>query len=147
MAEMRHRGFCTLCRSRCGAIFVTRDGLLKEVLPDPEHPTGGALCAKGRAAPEILADRGRLTRPLRRTRPKGDPDPGWEPVSWDEALADIAGRLSEIRDTHGPDAASAIQAAALKVMPRASAKANSSDSLSTRWRWSMVQPVSSPTTM
>ena len=104
MAEMRHRGFCTLCRSRCGAIFVTRDGLLKEVLPDPEHPTGGALCAKGRAAPEILADLGRLTQPLRRTRPKGDPDPGWEPVSWDEALADIAGRLSEIRDTHGPDA-------------------------------------------
>ena len=36
MAEMRHRGFCTLCRSRCGAIFVTRDGLLKEVLPDDE---------------------------------------------------------------------------------------------------------------
>lgn len=104
MPQGRHHGFCTLCRSRCGAIFVTEGGRLKEVLPDPAHPTGGALCAKGRAAPEILADRGRLTLPLRRTRPKTDAEPGWEPVSWDEALADIAGRLAEIRDTHGPDA-------------------------------------------
>ena len=104
MTEMRQRGFCTLCRSRCGAIFVTEGGRLKQVLPDPDHPTGGALCAKGRAAPEILADTGRLTRPLRRTRPKTDADPGWEPVSWDEALADIAARLAAVRAEHGPDA-------------------------------------------
>ena len=101
---MRQRGFCTLCRSRCGAIFVTQEGRLREVLPDLQHPTGGALCAKGRAAPEILADRERLTRPLRRTRPKSDADAGWEPVEWDEALDDIARRLADIRDTHGPDA-------------------------------------------
>ena len=100
-SEMRHHGFCTLCRSRCGAIYVVADGRIREVLPDPDHPTGGALCAKGRAAPEMLADRDRLTTPLRRTRPKGDPDPGWEPISWDEALEAIAGRLSEIRDRQG----------------------------------------------
>lgn len=104
MTEMRQHGFCTLCRSRCGAIFVTENGRLREVIPDPQHPTGGALCAKGRAAPEILADRDRLTRPLRRTRPKSDDDAGWEPVEWDEALDDIARRLTDIRDQHGPDA-------------------------------------------
>ena len=104
MNEVRHRGFCTLCRSRCGAVFVTENDRLKEVIPDADHPTGGALCAKGRSAPEILADRGRLTRPLRRTNPKSASDPGWEPVEWDEALAAIAARLLEIREEHGADA-------------------------------------------
>jgi len=33
MTEIRHRGFCTLCRSRCGAIFIAEDGHLKEVVP------------------------------------------------------------------------------------------------------------------
>ena len=54
--------------------------------PDPAHPTGQALCAKGRAAPELVYHPERLTHPLRRTRPKGDPDPGWERIGWDEAL-------------------------------------------------------------
>ena len=104
MNEVRHHGFCTLCRSRCGAVFVTENDRLKEVIPDADHPTGGALCAKGRSAPEILADRGRLTRPLRRTNPKSASDPGWEPVEWDEALAAIAAHLLEIREQHGADA-------------------------------------------
>lgn len=104
MTELRQHGFCTLCRSRCGAVFVTKDGRLTEVLPDPEHPTGGALCAKGRAAPEILADRGRLTRPLRRTHSKSSGDPGWVAVEWEEALDDIARKLASIRDRQGADA-------------------------------------------
>ena len=33
----------------------------------------------------------RLRYPMKRTRPKGEDDPGWERVSWDEAMQ-IAGR-------------------------------------------------------
>src|SRR5439155_4859565 len=44
------------------------------------------LCVKGRAAPELVYAADRLLHPLRRTRPKGDPDPGWVRISWDEAL-------------------------------------------------------------
>ena len=36
---------------------------------DAAHPTGQALCAKGRAAPELVSSAERLTHPLRRTRP------------------------------------------------------------------------------
>lgn len=39
-----------------------------------------------------------------RTRPKGDPDPGWQRVSWDEALDRAAEGLACIRDEHGPEA-------------------------------------------
>ncbi|MFI7342868.1 molybdopterin-dependent oxidoreductase [Streptomyces sp. NPDC050085] len=97
------RGFCTLCKSRCGAVFTVEDGRITGVRPDPEHPTGAAMCPKGRAAAEIAHSGGRLTTPLRRTRPKGDPDPGWEPVSWDVALDEIARRMREIAAESGPE--------------------------------------------
>lgn len=102
--ERRVRGWCPLCRSRCGAIAVVQGGRLAALEPDPEHPTGQALCAKGRAAPELVHDPGRLLHPMVRTRPKGDPDPGWRRVSWDEALDLAATRLRTIAAESGPEA-------------------------------------------
>ncbi|OZM79446.1 molybdopterin-dependent oxidoreductase [Pseudonocardia sp. MH-G8] len=98
------RGYCTLCRSRCGGIYTVEAGALVSVRPDVEHPTGQAMCPKGRAAPEIVHSPDRLTRPLRRTTPRSDPDPRWREIGWDEALAEIAERLGEVRDTSGPEA-------------------------------------------
>ena len=45
-----------------------------------------------------------MNYPLRRTRPKTDPDPGWERCSWDAALELIAHKLLEVRATDGPQA-------------------------------------------
>ena len=70
--------------------------------PDPSHPTGHAICAKGRAAPELVYHPDRLLHPLKRTRPKGDPDPGWQRIGWDEALDLCATRLRSIAERHGP---------------------------------------------
>jgi anaerobic selenocysteine-containing dehydrogenase/ferredoxin-NADP reductase len=97
-------GFCTLCRSRCGSVTHVENGRLISVSPLPSHPTGRAICAKGRAAPEIAHSTRRLQTPLRRTNPKTDPDPGWVPISWDEALDEIAQRFDDIRKTSGPEA-------------------------------------------
>lgn len=98
-------GYCTLCRSRCGAIYsVDQGGVLRGVRPDPDHPTGAAMCPKGRAAPELVYAPGRLTHPLRRTTPKGDPDPGWQRISWDAAMAEVAERLGGIKEAHGAEA-------------------------------------------
>lgn len=97
-------GFCTLCRSRCGALYTVTNGRLASVAPDLNHPTGGALCAKGRAAPELAVAPDRITTPLRRTRPKDSADPGWEPISWDEALDEIAAKLAAIAREDGPEA-------------------------------------------
>lgn len=95
--------YCALCISRCGAIAVLEDGRFTSLEPDPSHPTGKALCAKGRAAPELVYHPDRLRYPLRRTRPKGDPDPGWQRISWDEALDLTAARLRQIAAEHGPE--------------------------------------------
>ncbi|MBB6306709.1 molybdopterin-dependent oxidoreductase [Xanthobacter tagetidis] len=102
MAE-RHKCYCTLCRSRCGSITLVENGRMVGVEPRQDHPTGGALCAKGRAAPELVHSPNRLTTPLRRIGPKGD-GARWEEISWDEALDEIAGRLGAIRDQSGAEA-------------------------------------------
>ena len=96
-------GYCALCVSRCGSVAVVEDGRFVALEPDPSHPTGQALCAKGRAAPELVYHPDRLLYPLKRTRPKGDPDPGWQRISWDEALDLTAARLRQIADQYGPE--------------------------------------------
>ncbi|MBR1142566.1 molybdopterin-dependent oxidoreductase [Bradyrhizobium sp. AUGA SZCCT0431] len=103
MSTQEKPGFCTLCRSRCGTINVVENDRLVAVRPNPAHPTGKALCPKGRAAPEIAHSARRLKTPLRRTAPKGAADPGFVPISWDEALTEIAERLGRYREESGPE--------------------------------------------
>ncbi len=100
----RVHGYCGFCIARCGSVAVVEDGRFTRLEPDPAHPTGQALCAKGRAAPELVYHPERLTHPLRRTRPKGDPDPGWERISWDEALNLTAAAMRRAAEQHGPQA-------------------------------------------
>ena len=98
------QGYCSLCIARCGTVATVADGRFTRLDPDPTHPTGAAICAKGRAAPELVYHKDRLKRPLRRTRPKGDSDPGWEEISWDAALDQIAAAMRRIAEQHGPEA-------------------------------------------
>ena len=73
------------------------------VEPDPSHPTGKALCAKGRAAPEYVYNEDRILFPVKRTRPKGDADPGWLRIGWDEALGTTAKAIKRLADEGGPE--------------------------------------------
>src|SRR5512141_1345019 len=95
--------YCALCISHCGATAIVENGRFVALEPNPEHPTGKALCAKGRAAPELVYHEDRLLYPLKRTRPKGNPDPGWQRISWDEALNETAGRMRSIADMYGTE--------------------------------------------
>ncbi|OWT67359.1 MULTISPECIES: molybdopterin-dependent oxidoreductase [unclassified Achromobacter] len=104
MGAIEISGYCTLCRSRCGTRNIVDHDALLRVVPDTAHPTGQAMCMKGRAAPELVHSPHRILHPMRRTRPKGDADPGWERISWEEALTLVAARLGEIRDQSGPEA-------------------------------------------
>ena len=98
------RGYCALCTAHCATITTVTDGRITRLEPDYDHPNGGVLCIKGKAAPELVYHPDRLNFPLKRTRPKTDADPGWQRVSWDEALDDIAQRLKSIREAYGPQA-------------------------------------------
>src|SRR5262245_33575908 len=100
----RIHGYCALCLARCGTVATVEAGRFTRLDPDPSHPTGQAICAKGRAAPELSYHPQRLMYPLRRTRPKGDPDLGWERIGWDEALDLTAAAMRRTRERHGPQA-------------------------------------------
>jgi anaerobic selenocysteine-containing dehydrogenase len=94
--------YCPLCVSRCGARATVRDGSFS-LDRDPSHPTGKVLCVKGREAPAIAAHPDRLQHPMRRTTPKGSADPGWERISWEQALGTVADRLRGLARDHGPE--------------------------------------------
>ena len=97
-------GYCTLCRSRCGTLNTVGSDRLLSVEPDPSHPTGKAICMKGRAAPELLHSPHRILYPLRRTAPKGAMSPQWRRISWEEALTETAQKLGAIRKENGAEA-------------------------------------------
>jgi anaerobic selenocysteine-containing dehydrogenase len=98
------RGYCALCTAHCATIATVQDGKVVRLDADFDHPNGGVLCIKGKAAPELVYHPDRLNYPLKRTRPKTDDDPGWQRIGWDEALDDIARRLHSIRSDYGPRA-------------------------------------------
>ena len=78
-------------------IATVEDGRLVALRPDKDHPlSAGFACQKGIAFAEVQNDPDRVTTPLRRAR-----EGGFEPVSWDEAMTDIAARLTEIHRRHG----------------------------------------------
>jgi anaerobic selenocysteine-containing dehydrogenase len=95
--------YCAMCTSRCGVIATVADGRLTQVHADPDHPNG-CVCVKGTAAPAIVYSPDRLQRPLVRTRAKGDPNPGWVEITWEQALNLAALRLSDIKDNLGAEA-------------------------------------------
>src|SRR2546428_4212275 len=96
--------YCTLCGVGCPAVVTVEDGRVTMLDADRSHPKGGAVCGKGRAAPEIHDHPHRVNYPAMRTTPKTAADPGWRRVSWDEALARISERLLAIRAESGPEA-------------------------------------------
>jgi anaerobic selenocysteine-containing dehydrogenase len=74
---------------------VVQDGVVSAVRGNPLHAqTDGVLCTKVARYTERLYHPQRLLHPLRRVGPKGSGQ--FEPVSWDDALADIAAKLGEI---------------------------------------------------
>jgi anaerobic selenocysteine-containing dehydrogenase len=74
-----------------------------DIWGDEAHPvTQGRLCGKVDRYLERTYHPGRLTTPLKRAGAKGEGR--FIPVSWDEAIKDIAARLKGIIDEHGPEA-------------------------------------------
>jgi len=93
------------CPDACGwqVAVDESNGQAIDIWGHADHSvTRGALCGKVDRYMERVYHAERLQRPLRRVGPKGSGQ--FEAVSWDEALADIAARLHDVIDEHGPEA-------------------------------------------
>lgn len=92
--------YCRICESLCGMVAEVEGDRLVALRADKDHPlSAGFACQKGIAFTEVVNDPDRVTTPLRRR-----PDGTFEEISWDEAMTDIAQRLSDIHRRHGSGA-------------------------------------------
>src|SRR5688500_16262663 len=99
------RGTCPHdCPRTCAILVTVEDGRATKVDGDPDHPfTQGFLCTKVNRYIERTYHPERLLRPLRRIGRKGEGK--FAPISWDDALDEIAERQTSIaRSPEGPQA-------------------------------------------
>lgn len=101
------RSVCQACHLECGVLVHVRDGKVIKVKGNPEHPLNrGYTCVKGRAQPQVVHHPDRLKYPIRRSGKRGEGK--WERISWDEALDNIAEKLTEIRKKYGAESIAVI---------------------------------------
>jgi anaerobic selenocysteine-containing dehydrogenase len=90
---------CNLCEAQCGLRLEVEGARITKLRGDPDDVLSrGHVCPKAHALRELYEDPRRLRRPRRRTAK------GWEDTTWEQALADVAARLRDIRARHGRDA-------------------------------------------
>jgi anaerobic selenocysteine-containing dehydrogenase len=83
------------CPDTCAILVTVEDGVATEVKGDPDHPTtAGVLCTKVSRYVERTYHPDRLLTPMRRVGKKGEGR--FEPISWEQALEEIAARLKPI---------------------------------------------------
>ena len=98
----RKNSFCDICAPgpHCGVTCYVRDGEIIKVEGADDHPTNhGKLCARGLAMRDYIYRKDRVRTPLRRVGEKGSG--AFAPISWEEALSEIAERLGAIKAAHG----------------------------------------------
>ncbi len=90
---------CILCSINCGIQAIAHQGHLHKIRGDREHPLSqGYTCEKAHRLDFYQSGRDRLSSPLRRR-----PDGSFEAIDWDTAIAEVAARLRNVRDTWGGD--------------------------------------------
>src|SRR5215210_7817610 len=86
------------CPDTCAMLVTVEDGRAVRVAGDPDHPfTRGFLCTKVANYEQRTHSPDRILTCLRRTGAKGEGR--FEPISWTEAMAEIAARFKALADS------------------------------------------------
>ena len=89
---------CYMCACRCGIRVHLRDGQVRYIEGNPNHPLNkGVICAKGSSGIMKQVSPARLTKPLRRKANAKRGESQFEEISWDEALSMLSQRLTKLR--------------------------------------------------
>ena len=91
---------CEGCGAYCSVLITVEGGEVAKVTGNPANlATGGAVCPVLQATVQQVNDPDRVLTPLRRRNPlkgRGE-DPQFQPITWDEALDEIADRMMALR--------------------------------------------------
>jgi anaerobic selenocysteine-containing dehydrogenase len=89
---------CYMCACRCGIRVHLKDGRIRYIEGNPDHPVNkGVLCGKGSAGIMTQYSPARLRAPLKRIGPRGSGE--FAEISWEEALETATGWLRHVRET------------------------------------------------
>lgn len=96
MGEWKKTG-CVLCAQNCGLEVEVENNRIVKIRGDKDNPRSkGYVCRKGMNIMYHQHHDDRLKYPLKRT------DRGFERISWDQAIEEIAAKLKEIIGANGP---------------------------------------------
>ena len=97
------KGWCGPCHVRCGLLVEFEGDRATKVKGDPDNSVNrGAMCQRGRFILEHLYHPDRLKHPLKRAGGRGEGR--WSRVTWNQAMDEIARKVTMIRDEFGPEA-------------------------------------------
>jgi len=94
---------CYFCHQNCGVLAYVKDNKVLAIEGDPEFPTNqGGLCSRGNSALQHLDHPDRVNYPLKRIGQRGEGK--WQRIPWQQAIDEIAARLSDIKGQFGAEA-------------------------------------------
>jgi anaerobic selenocysteine-containing dehydrogenase len=89
---------CYMCACRCGIRVTLRDGEVRYIEGNPNHPLNqGVICAKGASGIMKQYSPARLTRPLLRRENAERGESNFEEITWDRAFEIMSERLANLR--------------------------------------------------
>ncbi|MFC2030763.1 molybdopterin-dependent oxidoreductase [Chloroflexota bacterium] len=89
---------CGQCPAGCGIMVRVVDGRGVKIDGLPAHPSNrGKTCPKGQNGLQVLYDPDRIKGPMKQVGERGAGD--WQAISWEEAVAEVAERLSKLRSS------------------------------------------------
>jgi anaerobic selenocysteine-containing dehydrogenase/Fe-S-cluster-containing dehydrogenase component len=95
-------GGCNICFNCCSTNFHFKgDRLVRITGNDADPVLKGKVCPKSQLTLQLYHNDKRLSRPLKRVGARGEGR--FEPISWDQALDEIAARLRTLRAEYGPE--------------------------------------------
>ena len=88
----RIRSTCRGCgKMECGVWVYVQDGkVIRSEGDEAAFQSMGNHCSKGQASLQAAYHPDRLKYPMKRTNPKDSNDPGWQRITWDEAMETTA---------------------------------------------------------
>lgn len=88
---------CILCSRNCGLAVEIQDNQFKKIKGDDQQPfSQGYICQKAARLEHYQNHTDRLKHPLKR-----QVDGSFAEISWEQAIKEIAAKLSQIRNTYG----------------------------------------------
>jgi thiosulfate reductase/polysulfide reductase chain A len=109
---------CNMCGGTTGVFAHVVGGRVVKIEPNSFNPigvanistdfhalkgTGARMCPKGNAAEMSLYDPDRIKTPLKRKAGTARGAGQWEPITYGQAVSEIAIRLGQIKTNYGPD--------------------------------------------